>query len=149
MHQLIFPAKKYFFPLLLALVFCACQGTKKTAAIPAPNFELESERGWVWINRPAIPEGGKAYTLFFETENRFVIHLDVNSCFGEYQKEAEQRISLPEYAACTEMCCDKETAPLFLEGFHAADHYAIHGDTLLLISSSQRMYFLPIDEEKE
>lgn len=131
-----------------ALIGTACNSTKN-AKVPPPNFALESEEGWTWINRPAVEEGGKAYNLFFEAESRYTIYLDVNSCFGEYKIGEEQSLTLPEYSACTEVCCDKDIAMEFINSFHKAKNYAIHGDTLILKGGEQALYFLPAKGERE
>jgi heat shock protein HslJ len=132
---------------LLSWVGTACHSTKNVK-VPPPNFALASEQGWTWTQRPPLEEGGKPYNLFFEAENSYTIYLDVNSCFGEYKKGDDQTLILPDYASCTEICCDKEHAMDFVNAFHKSKSYAIHGDTLILSGGEKALYFLPAKAEK-
>jgi len=126
------------------MLLSACKSTKE-ASVPPPNHPLELNAGWQLLE-------GK-YTLRFEMEQGYNIRLDVNTCFGEYQKGEEGMIKFPEYASCTEMCCDSKEATDFLGQVHKANRYAIHGDTLILSGDDQKLYFLPgseaSGEEKE
>lgn len=130
--------------LLFSLGQLGCNSTKHISP-PLPNYDLEHEGGWTWIKPLSVEKEDKPYKLFFEAENRYTIYLDVNSCFGEYQKGEDQSLNLPDYSACTEMCCDKETAMDFVNAFHKTTNYAVHGDTLILSGGEKALRFLPAE----
>lgn len=127
---------------LISMFTIACNSTKNTG-IQATNYELESEKGWTWIKRPPLEEGGKDYTIVFEMGGQYSISLDVNTCFGEYNKGDDRALVWSEYPACTEACCDKEIANQFIGTLYKTQSFAIQGDTLLLKGEDESLYFLP------
>ena len=67
----------------------------------------------------------------FQTDNKFTIKLDENSCFGDFTLSDEDDIEI-EAPGCTYICCDSEFSNKFSAMLSQVKSYSIEGNKLKL-----------------
>lgn len=100
------------------------------------------DKGWRLYGRLAPEKSSPGYVLYFKSEGKLQLMLDVNSCYADWQiNDAAARKLRIEELGCTEMCCDGPTALAFSEELPQATRYRIRGRRLYLFTPSGRLSF--------
>ncbi|MCY1721135.1 META domain-containing protein [Prolixibacteraceae bacterium Z1-6] len=67
----------------------------------------------------------------FKNDGSYHLGLDVNTCFGDFDLEENQVLSISD-AGCTEACCDSDFSQKFTSMLPQVSGYEIETSTLIL-----------------
>lgn len=113
--------------LALMAAFAACQ-SNDDAQLLSGQWKMER---LTLSGRELRPS--KDYILKLEANGSAGLRLDVNNCGGLYRAQPSGRIRFSQFA-CTEACCDSETAELFVQILVGANTYDLQGRKLTIAS---------------
>lgn len=113
------------FLLILLLALVSCKKDKSTVIINSWVAESVTQE-----NRDVLtPENQIEYILSFESENKYTLKLDVNSCSGELAFKRKS-VQFNSGVACTKACCDSKFAMLLIAILPKTDKWKISGNRL-------------------
>jgi heat shock protein HslJ len=99
------------------------------SACQQPNKDLENTQ-WqvIKLDSLTIPPG---HVLDFKDNNKCYLHLDANSCHGDYTTASNNQVHF-QMLACTEMCCDSASSVKLADILRKTREYEIKDSELLL-----------------
>jgi heat shock protein HslJ len=119
----------FFFVLVFALVSCNDDDNCSCSGDILGKWEASSFISFESVGYPK--DDGYNPTIEFKGDGKIEIHLDANSCFGNYELNADTTITISD-AGCTEMCCDSDFSNKFVEMLSQVKSYSIEDGNMYL-----------------